>query len=126
MGILIGQTTSYGASRARCCLRRGGILAPVDVGPGPGFGEPECHEISIQPLQSSPFVARVPDLGLQPADQLHCKWVKFALPFRCGEGQLDRVRRQILGHRIPRQTRVSRDLADRQILPQMNPMDDVQ
>jgi hypothetical protein len=80
----------------------------------------------MQLLHSSPLLARLASLSLQPARQLLGKGIKLALPLRRREFGLDSVRSQMLGHGIARHSRQPRDLADRQLLPQMHPSDDVQ
>ena len=72
------------------------------------------------------LLARLPGLGLQPARQLISKGVNLAVPLRRREFWLDGVRRKMLGHRIAQHASQPRDLADRQLLPQMHPSDDVQ
>ena len=80
----------------------------------------------MQLLYGPPLLARLTSLDLQPTHQLLGKGVQLALPLRRREFWLDGVRRQMLGHGIPRHTCQTRDLADRQILSQMHPSDDVQ
>ena len=80
----------------------------------------------MQLLHGPPLLARLPGLCLQPASQLLGKGVKLALPVWRHEFWRDGVRRQMLGHGIPRHACQPRDLADRQLLPQMHPSDDVQ
>ena len=75
--------------------------------------EAKRHQIAVQLLQGPPRFTRLPGLGLQPGGQLLCKGIKLARPFRRGEDRLDRVRRQMPGHRVPRQPRAPRDLSDR-------------
>ena len=55
-------------------------------------------------------------------DESSCRsgcWLNLALPLRRREFWLDRVRSQMLGHGVARHARQPRDLADRQLLPQM-------
>jgi len=80
----------------------------------------------MQPLHGPPFLARLPDLGLQPTGQLLGKGVNLALSVRRRKFWLNRVRRQMLDHGIARHARQPCNLAYRQLLSQMHPSDDVQ
>ena len=81
---------------------------------------------SVKLLLCAPLLARLSSFGLQPTRQLLGKGIKLARPFRRREFLLDGVRRQMFGHCIPRHACQPRDLADRQLLPLMHPMDDIQ
>lgn len=94
--------------------------------PGIGPGEAKRHEIGVQLLHCAPLFTRLSGFGLQPTRQLLGKGIKLARPFRRREFWLDGVRRQMFGHCIPRHACQPRDLADRQLLPLMHPMDDIQ
>ena len=91
-----------------------------------GTGKPERHQIGVHLLQRLPLFAWLPGIGLQPARQLLGKRVKLARPFRRRELRLHRVRSKMLRHRIARQSRAPRDLADRQLLSQVHTANDVQ
>ncbi len=89
-------------------------------------GEAKRHQIGVQLLHGPPLFARLPGLGLQPARQLLGKGVNLALSFRRREPWLNGVRCQMPGHGIPRHARQPCNLADRQLLPQVHPRNDVQ
>ena len=94
--------------------------------PGIRTGEAKRHKIGMQLLHCAPLLARLPGFGLQPACKLLGKGIKLAVPLRRRKFWLDGVRRQMLGHGIPRHARQPRNLADRQLLSQMHASDDVQ
>ena len=111
------------------------LLFTLPIGPPPsckrghpsiGAGKAKSHEIGVQLLHCAPLFARLSSFGLQPTRQLLGKGIKLARPFRRREFCLDGVRRKMLGHCIPRHACQPRDLADRQLLPLMHPMDDIQ
>ena len=109
-------------------MRSAGSRRADGWNPHPGIrtGKAKRHQIGMQLLHGPLPLTRLPGLGLQPARQLISKGVNLALPLRRRKFWLDGVRRQMLGHRIMRHSGQPRDLADRQLLPQMHPSDDVQ
>ncbi len=94
--------------------------------PGIRTGEAKHYEIGVQLLHCAPLFARLTGLGLQPTRQLLGKGVNLALPVRRREFGLDGVCCKMLGHGIARHACQPRDLADRQLLPQMHASDDIQ
>lgn len=93
--------------------------------PTVGAGEAESHQIGMKLLQRPALLARLPSFGLQPACQLVRKRVKLARSFRYRERRLDRASIQILRDGIARQSSSPTDLADRLLLTQRHPPDDV-
>src|SRR5690606_14226507 len=90
-----------------------------------GAGKPESHQIGMKLLQRSALLARPPGLSLQPGRQFVGKRLKLARPLRYRERRLDRTSVQILRERVTRQTGMPTDLADRLLLAQLHPTDDV-
>lgn len=93
--------------------------------PTVGAGKPENNQISVKLLQRSALLARPPGLGLQPGRQFVGKRIKLARSFRYRERRLNRASVQILRNRVARQTGMPTDLADRLLLAQLHPTDDV-
>lgn len=116
------QRNEYAAARCQ-------LLSPPVAGessdPTIGAGKAENHQIGMKLLQCSPLLARLPGLCLQPGRQFVGKGIKLARSFRYRERRLDRTRAQILRDRVARQPGAPADLADRLLLSQRHPTDDV-
>ncbi|KQZ48005.1 hypothetical protein ASD63_31485 [Ensifer sp. Root558] len=88
-------------------------------------GKAKSHQIGVNLLQRSTLLARLPGLGLQPAGQFIGKRIELAWSLWYRELRFDRASAQVLRDRVARQSGSSADLANRQLLAQCHPTDDV-